>query len=88
MYTSIIRAVKAHQADISRRPGPNTRPTIYSVSGHCYDVRVHLPATSESVYKGACTRLLNRLRAMYPEAQSVSVSRACSAPCTHCREHE
>lgn len=93
--TGIVSATRAHQADIRRRPEPGrTRPTIYRVIGAFAQdavllergVRVHLPCTSERVYKAALTRLVKRLRRMYPEAVEVAATRECDKPCRICGE--
>src|SRR5271166_6819861 len=74
MLTSIVKATRAHYAALQHRNTPSDARVAldYEVPGFTAGT-VWVVARTKAQWKANCTRLINRLSAMYPEAQSMSV---------------
>lgn len=82
MLTGIVKATRAHYAALQHRPSADRVPldyVVYARAETCIAAvtrgTVHvraLYAGPNSARKREMTRLINRLRAMYPEATEIS----------------
>jgi hypothetical protein len=68
---SILKATRRHYAALQHRPGSGRIAIDYEVTGQTAGT-IWVKAATNAQRKGELTRLLNRLRAMYPCAQKYS----------------
>lgn len=72
MLTGIVKATRAHYAALQHRPSPDRIPLDYEVVGHTRGT-VQVKAPNSARRRMEVTKLINRLRSMYPEAHIESV---------------
>jgi hypothetical protein len=76
MLTGIIRATRRHYAALQHKPSADRVALDYEVTGHTAGTIwiINYAKTAQPwKRKAEITILMNRLRAMYPEARSFSV---------------
>jgi hypothetical protein len=73
MLTSIIKATRAHYAALQHKPSPDRVALGYEVTGHTAGT-VWVKAPTKPLQRAAVTRLLHRLRSMYPEVHVERIS--------------
>lgn len=78
MLTSIVRATKTHYAALQHRPSPDRVPLYYTVFGTREIILtngdIQVKADTNGKRKREITKLYNRLKCMYPEANYIDVS--------------